>query len=442
MLLAILNPNKEIDMYWKRQGEKSKKSAGELSPTNKSEGRIREYPRPDEASFKSYWEGGEGQPNFEEAISSEIIEECNSSDCWRRDTRRIINSLSFRRLQYKTQVFLRPQRDHYSDRMRHTLSVANVAERIARGHKLNADLTRAIALAHDIGHPPYGHAGEQAIDFQIREYSKGTYFHHALQGARMLIYLEYDSRFALPIHERKEEAYGIGPTIEVINGILNHSDSYIDAIRRGKKVDRWKQLEKIVGKPGEKTTPEAECVAVSDEISQCVNDLADAYQSHLISRNDLDSLYKQESKCHSKFGEELEDYLIKRVIVINGHLKLDENGEELMKGYNDLIGPKVYESLDVLLSDNRAWHIISDLFEYFMGEEKVIEDIRIRKIKSDHRIHRNIYELGWLYGLEWPRIIANYLSGMTDRYADYLHEKLGLPSRRDPKGLPYPFRKS
>jgi dGTPase len=403
-----------------------------LEKTEKSKGRIKQTERPPKHTWKEYLNGEFHNKNVEDEIR--IIEDktCESSQCWKDDIIRIVNSLAFRRLQFKTQVFLSPEGDHFSDRMRHTLSVAQISTRIAERCRINKYLTLAIGLAHDIGHSPYGHAGEIAIDRNIKLGGEpGMFFHHAPQGARVLIYGEYDSRFAFPVAEREEEIHGIAPTIEVINGILNHSESYRDKIELG--VDRWKKLEEIVGKPGEKLTAEGECVRISDEIAQCVHDLADAFQSHYITKNDLRYIFDIDLKYPSKFGEELEKFLIEKCILTDGdYPDLDEKGLRIINDYKELIEEKVYVSLEIVTSDNRANHIITQLFNYFFEEDGILKKIengqykdKIKDLrKIHHRVHRNIYDNKWIFGLTWPRIIANYISGMTDRYLDNLHEKM------------------
>lgn len=403
-----------------------------LEKTEKSKGRIKQTERPPKYTWGEYLKGEFHNKNVEDEVGTIKDETCESSQCWKDDIIRIVNSLAFRRLQFKTQVFLNPEGDHFSDRMRHTLSIAQLSTRISEKCRINKYLTLAIALAHDIGHSPYGHAGEIAIDRNIKLGGEpGFFFHHAPQGARVLIYGEYDSRFALPITEREEEIHGIAPTIEVINGILNHSESYRHKIELG--VDRWKKLEEIVGKPGKKLTAEGECVRVSDEIAQCIHDLADAFQSRLITKPDLKSVFDKDMKYPSRFGEEIEKYLIEECLLTDGEYPdLNDKGWEIIKKYKELMEEKVYVSLEIVTSDNRANHIITQLFNYFFKEDDILKKIEIGQYKdkiselkkAHHFIHRNIYEIKWLFGLPWPRVLANYISGMTDRFLDNLHEKM------------------
>ena len=132
-------------------------------------------------------------------------EEDSVRTCWQRDRDRIIHSKAFRRLKHKTQVFLSPEGDHYRTRLTHTLEVAQIARTIARALRLNEDLTEAIAMGHDLGHTPFGHAGERALD---AVYPKG--FRHYEQSVRVIDLIEKDGR-------------GLNLTDEVRNGIICHT---------------------------------------------------------------------------------------------------------------------------------------------------------------------------------------------------------------------------
>ena len=158
------------------------------------------------------------------ALSSESkgrlrpLEPCGIRTCYQRDIDRIVHSKSFRRLMHKTQVFLQPEGDHYRTRMTHTLEVARIARTIARGLRLNEDLTEAIALGHDLGHTPFGHAGERVLN---RICPEG--FRHADQSVRTVEFLEKNGR-------------GLNLTWEVRDGIRNHGTSRMPSTLEGKVV--------------------------------------------------------------------------------------------------------------------------------------------------------------------------------------------------------------
>ena len=162
---------------------------------------------------------------------------------YQRDRDRIIHCKAFRRLKHKTQVFLSPEGDHYRTRLTHTLEVAQIARSIARALKLNEDLTEAISLGHDLGHTPYGHAGERAL-------SEFTHFEHNEQSLRVVDYLEYDGK-------------GMNLTFEVRDGILNHTSR------------------------GNAATLEGHVVAWSDRIAYINHDIDDAIRACVIKNEDI-----------------------------------------------------------------------------------------------------------------------------------------------------------
>ena len=130
--------------------------------------------------------------------------------CFQKDRDRIIHSNAFRRLKHKTQVFLDPEEDHYRTRLTHSLEVAQISRTVARALRLNEDLTEAIALAHDLGHPPFGHEGEYALDAVLKEYVPSMHFRHFEQSLRVVDLLEKGGK-------------GLNLTLEVRAGIVGHS---------------------------------------------------------------------------------------------------------------------------------------------------------------------------------------------------------------------------
>jgi dGTPase len=149
-------------------------------------------------------------------------EECRLRTPFQRDRDRIVHSKSFRRLKYKTQVFIDPKGDHYRTRLTHTLEAAGISRAVARALRLNEDLTEAIALGHDLGHPPFGHTGEEALDDALAE-RFGRHFVHNEQSLRVVRVLERDGR-------------GLNLTAEVRDGILNHTGRNTPATLEGKIV--------------------------------------------------------------------------------------------------------------------------------------------------------------------------------------------------------------
>ncbi|MGH9345088.1 MAG: dGTP triphosphohydrolase, partial [Terriglobia bacterium] len=179
---------------------------------------------------------------------------------YERDRDRIVHSRAFRRLENKTQVFTRRYSDHFRTRLTHTLEVAQISRTAARGLGLNSDLTEALALVHDIGHPPFGHTGEQALDRLMRPY--GGRFEHNLHALRIVE--EFEQKYAaFP---------GLNLTFEVREGILKHSRDY----------DPARHPELVVYLLGERPPLEAQLIDCADEIAYNCADLDDGYESRLL----------------------------------------------------------------------------------------------------------------------------------------------------------------
>ena len=185
--------------------------------------------------------------------------------CYQRDRDRIIHSAAFRRLEYKTQVFVNHEGDYYRTRLTHTIEVAQIARTISSSLRLNADLTEAIALAHDLGHTPFGHSGEEALNELMAKHGG---FNHNLQGLRVVDYLE----------ERYPDFPGINLSWEVREGIVKHSSAFDIAVK-------IKELA-----PKESPTLETQVVDIADEIAYDNHDLDDGLTSGLIKERDLENL--------------------------------------------------------------------------------------------------------------------------------------------------------
>ena len=177
------------------------------------------------------------------------IPESQTRTEFQRDRDRIIHCKAFRRLKHKTQVFLAPEGDHYRTRLTHTLEVSQIARSISRALRLNEDLTEAISLGHDLGHTPYGHAGERALN-------EFTHFEHNEQSLRVVDVLEYDGK-------------GMNLTFEVRDGILNHTSR------------------------GNAATPEGHVVAWSDRIAYINHDIDDAIRGGVLSPDDIPLEFRQ-----------------------------------------------------------------------------------------------------------------------------------------------------
>jgi dGTPase len=186
-------------------------------------------------------------------------EKCPIRTDFQRDRDRIIHSKAFRRLKHKTQVFIDPEEDHYRTRLTHTLEVSQISRTVSRALHLNEDLTEAIALGHDLGHTPFGHAGESALDSAYREYVPAARFRHNEQSLRVIDILEHDGQ-------------GLNLTWEVRDGILHHSKGAKDL---------------HLGESGSAATLEGRVMRVCDRIAYINHDIDDAIRAGIITEDDL-----------------------------------------------------------------------------------------------------------------------------------------------------------
>jgi dGTPase len=309
-------------------------------------------------------------------------EEGEIRTCFQRDRDRIIHSKAFRRLKHKTQVFLAPRGDHYRTRLTHVLEVAQIARTVSRALRLNEDLTEAIALGHDLGHTPFGHAGEMIL----REIHPGG-FDHYKQSLRVVDFLERNGR-------------GLNLTHEVRNGIVKHSKGK-GLIFPERKSDRAETLE-------------GQVVRVSDLIAYVNHDLDDALRAEVIKEADIPRNVKK------TFGESHAsriDAMVKDLIYTSRETDLEElrmgpKASHAAYALRDFLYDRVYES-DVIKGEFRkAKKILKDLYEYYMEHiEEVFEDIPVEK-----KINRN-------------RMVCDFIAGMTDSFALMTYERLFLPQQ-------------
>ncbi len=308
-------------------------------------------------------------------------EECSIRPAFQHDRDRIIHSKSFRRLKHKTQVFLTPSGDHYRTRLTHTLEVAQIARTMAKALFLNEDLTEAIALGHDLGHTPFGHAGEEVLD----EICPGG-FHHSVQSLRVVDHLERDGR-------------GLNLTFEVRDGILKHS--------KGKG-------EIISDDPEESAcTCEGKLVRIADIIAYINHDIDDAQRAGLISPEDLPR------DCQDSLGRshgERIDTMVRDVLnqaLGSEPLKIGLSGEilEATIKLRNFLYDRVYELPQVHSDFIKSAKIIRELHAYFLDREE-----EFRK-ESGEAFARGPLD----------RAIIDFIAGMTDRYAFKLYEKIFLP---------------
>jgi dGTPase len=288
--------------------------------------------------------------------------------CFQRDRDRIVHTKAFRRLKHKTQVFLAPEGDHYRVRLTHTLEVSQIARTAARALRLNEDLTEAIALGHDLGHTPFGHLGEQALSPFL-----GRPFRHNEQSLRIVDHLENDGE-------------GLNLTWEVRDGILNHP---------------WSMPEPA--------TLEARIVRVADRIAYVNHDIDDAIRAGVLSPGELpapaiDVLGRTHAERIDTLVTDLVDSSAERPEV-----RLSDEVFEALDSMRDFLFDHVYLREQARSEQEKAIGLVRTLFEHFLDHPD--------EVPSEY--HRAPGDL--------PTRVADYIAGMTDRYALRVYEQLFLP---------------
>lgn len=296
-------------------------------------------------------------------------EPCDLRTAFQRDRDRILHCKAFRRLKHKTQVFLSPEGDHYRTRLTHTLEVSQTARTIARALRLNEDLTEAIALGHDLGHTPFGHAGERAL----REVcSLG--FDHNMQSVRVVEKLEKDRQ-------------GLNLTAEVLDGIANHT---------------WK------GKP---SSLEGQVVRFSDVIAYINHDIDDAFRAEILNKNNFPKEFvKILGDGHSQRLSTMVHSVIQSSIG-KDTISMKEDILEALLALKDFMFHTVYFNSTAKTEEGKAIELIKSLYTYFM--------------ENGDKIPEEYLETIMIEGQE--RAVLDYISGMTDRYAVTLFSELYVP---------------
>ena len=295
--------------------------------------------------------------------------ECDIRTPFCRDRDRIIHCKAFRRLKYKTQVFLSPEGDHYRTRLTHTLEVAQIARTMARALRLNEDLTEAIALAHDLGHTPFGHAGETAL----RSVCSG--FDHNLQSVRVVQKLERNHK-------------GLNLNKEILNGIANHT---------------W---------AGSPSTLEGQLVRYADVIAYINHDIDDAIRAEVLTQQDLPKeLLQILGDSHSARISTM----IRSVINKSKNadkISMDAKIEKALLDLKDFMFQNVYFNPIAKNEETKSIEIIKILFNYFIKSPHLLPD----EYKTD--IEKEGAEI----------CVIDYIACMTDRYAINLFSKLFVPT--------------
>ena len=290
--------------------------------------------------------------------------------CYQRDADRIVHSKSFRRLMHKTQVFLSPEGDHYRTRMTHTLEVSRIARTICRGLQLNQDLAEAAAYGHDLGHTPFGHAGESALTDMM-----GQPFCHNEQSLRVVDKLERGGQ-------------GLNLTYEVRMGILGHTGPFIPE------------------------TLEGQVVRVSDRIAYINHDIDDAMRAGILTEREIPrEISMVLGEHHSQRINTLVENMIEHSAQ-TGELGMDAEVTAAMDALREFMFARVYTNPKAKSEEIKAKDIIKRLFEYYSK--------RPQELPADFQPQLDFDGM--------DRIVCDYIAGMTDKYAIYKYSELFIPT--------------
>ncbi len=305
-----------------------------------------------------------GRPRQQDSVDNDV------RTCYQRDTDRIVHSKSFRRLMHKTQVFLSPEGDHYRTRMTHTIEVTRIARTITRALGLNEDLAEAVAMGHDLGHTPFGHAGEGALSRCI-----GKPFRHNEQSLRVVDVLENDGA-------------GLNLTYEVRMGILGHTGEHIPETLEGQVVRR------------------------SDQIAYVNHDIDDAIRAGILTNEDIP---KSISEILGNTHGQRIDTLVSDAILTSreaGKILLSPKVETALRDLRSFMFERVYRNPVAKGQETKAKDMLRRMYEYYY--------------KNPHALPEDFQPQMSFDGLE--RTVCDYIAGMTDKYAVDKFTEIFIPS--------------
>ena len=301
-------------------------------------------------------------------------EKCDIRTEFQRDRDRIIHSKSFRRLMHKTQVFIRPEGDHYRTRLTHTLEVAQIARTISRALRLNEDLTEAIALGHDLGHTPFGHAGERVLNEKMP-----CGFSHDEQGIRVVEVLE-------------KKGQGLNLTWEVLDGMANHS------------------IHKMP------STMEGQVVRLADKMAYIHHDTDDAIRGQIIREEELPA------DCCDILGHNVKERLnrmirdVIRMSMGQPEIRMTPQVQDAMMRLRQFMFDRVYIGSMAKMEEAKAERLVGGLVDWFRAHpDSLSQEAFSRREQGD----------------SLDTIICDYVSGMSDNYAVRCFQKFYVPKAWD-----------
>lgn len=298
-------------------------------------------------------------------------EPCPMRTIYQRDRDRIIHCKTFRRLKHKTQVFLAPEGDHYRTRLTHTLEVAQIARSIARALNLNEDLTEAIALGHDLGHTPFGHAGERTLNSLCP-----MGFAHYKQSIRVVEFLEKDGQ-------------GLNLTWEVRDGILNHRTS------------------------GNPSTLEGKAVRLSDKIAYINHDIDDGIRAGILKESDIPSEYTDVlgNSTKERLNTMISDIIMNSIG--KNDLVMSEPVRKAMTELRKFMFESLYLNPTAKSEEAKADKLITELYRYYVANTDKLPDTYKRFITEfDERPEQ---------------VVCDYIAGMSDQYSISKFQEIFVP---------------
>ena len=342
---------------------------------------------------------------------------------YQRDRDRVIHSTAFRRLKHKTQVFVNTDVDHYRTRITHSLEVSQIARTFAKIFKLNEDLCETLSLAHDLGHPPFGHAGEETLNECMKNFFG---FDHNIQTLRIVTILEnkyYNFR-------------GLNLSLETLDGLIKHNGQVQDRTMYdeilGKNI--FENKIKFMNKP----SLEAQFSSISDDIAYNSHDLQDGAKAGLFKIEDLSEIpviseiiYKHKRKYKSKEKELILNEIVRDVI--NEMVKdVIENTKKNIKHENPKNIKDIYKAKTQLVEFSDKMKDFEQEIKFFLNENMYKHKIVSKKTKHGMQIVKTLFKKiiknpkkfiknKHLYKFEKERVVCDFIAGMTDRYAIKLH---------------------
>ncbi len=300
------------------------------------------------------------------------VPQCQIRTVFQRDKDRIIHSKAFRRLAHKTQVFLAPEGDHYRTRLTHTLEVSHISRAIARALNLNEDLTEAIALGHDLGHTPFGHEGEDALNASLKKLKTRVRlkFRHNEQSLRVVDKLEYGGK-------------GLNLTYEVRDGILNHTG---------------------IKKP---STLEGQIVKITDRVAYVNHDIDDAVRAGILNASDLPS---GPIKLLGKYPSQRINAMVVDMVensMNTDSIKMSSESEKALITLRSFLFKTVYKHSEAKSENSKVRRVIDLLFQYFIENPDKIHESNVKSSEIEK--------------------VCDYIAGMTDRFAITTFNELFTP---------------